>query len=180
MKKKIVIGMLVVLAVAVANAWAQQPPEINEQELVAFVKEVNPPLAERIEKVRSVNHEEYRRLLFDVAKHYNEVKRLQANNPDLAAKAVEVMRSEGRTTELAEMYKRSQDPQEKEKIRSEMKSLLFQAFDNKLALREAQAGFIENELQQLKARIAQKRQNKEKIIEKRFSDLTAENYLQWD
>jgi len=180
--RKIVMMWIMVVAVGVCPvyAWAQ-PPEVEKEEaVVTFIKEVNPFLAKRLERVRSINFEEYRRILEDVSRRYREIKELEISQPDLAKKAVEELKLEGQTEELVEQYRQTSDNQGKEKLRTEIKNLLTQTFDNKTALDEAHATIIENEVQKLRARIAQKKQNKDKIIEKRLSDLTAEEYLLWN
>jgi len=180
--RKIVMMWIMVVAVGICPVyvWAQ-PPEVEKEEaVVTFIKEVNPSLAKHLERVRSVNFEEYRRMLEDVSRRYREIKELEIRQPDLAKKAVEELKLEGQITELAEQYRQTSDNQGKEKLRVEIKNLLMQTFDNKIALQEAHAAFIENEVQRLRARIAQKKQNKDKIIEKKISDLTAEEYLLWD
>ncbi len=119
-------------------------------------------------------------MLQDVSRRYREIKELEIRQPELAKKALEVLKLEGQIGELVELYRQTSDNQGKEKLRVEIKNLLTQIFDNKIALDEAHATIIENEVQKLRARIAQKKQNKDKIIEKKLSDLTAEEYLLWD
>lgn len=180
--RKIVMMWIMVVAVGVCSVytWAQPAEVEREEAVVTFIKEVNPSLAKRLEKVRSINFEEYRRMLQDVSRRYREIKELEIRQPELAKKALEELKLEGQMGELVELYKQTPDNQGKEKLRAEIKNLLMQTFDNKIALQEAHAAFIENEVQRLRARIAQKKQNKDKIIEKKLSDLTAEEYLLWD
>ena len=174
------VAMAMFLVVGLVSLWAQSGPAEKEEDLTAFVREVNPAMAEHIEKVRTINPEEYKKMLGDVSNQYREIKQLEATRPELAKTALEAIKLEARVGELVERYKQTHDTQGKEKLRAEIKTILTQSIDKQIVMQEAQAAYIENELRQLKMKIAQKKQNKDKIVEKRLSDLTAEDYLQWN
>ena len=184
MKKwsSITIFVLVIGAVCMyPHALLAQPQQDDqhEEELLNFIKEVNPSMVEHLQRVRAINPAEYRQILGGVANQYLELKKLEATNPEAAQKAIEVAKLEGQAQVLANQYKGTTSSQEREELRKRIKAILPQAIEGKIALEELRVAAIEKDIKTLKDRTAQRKQNKDKIVEQKLAEITSEDYLRW-
>ena len=159
--------------------WAQPPIAEKEKEVINFLNEVNPRAAERVMKVRAINPAAYRKLIEEMKAKYEDFKKLEVTRPDLAGKMLELIRLEGRVEDLAGQYKQTKSTEEKDRLNKEIKGLLAKALEEKIALEEVRVNEIEKQLKILKERVAQRKKDKDKIIEKRLLDITAGEYLEW-
>ncbi|WKZ69660.1 MAG: hypothetical protein QY331_00155 [Melioribacteraceae bacterium] len=73
------------------------------------------------------------------------------------------------------------DQSDKQKLSSQLKTTLSEAFDLRESQRKEEVEKLENKLAELKESIHIRKQNKEQIVEERFRTLTGKGkYLKWD
>lgn len=183
MKKTVEIVLLVMVCFFASGAtdFILAQPEINavERELLEFVRIVNPQMAEKLPEIRQANPQEYKKTMEAVAEHYKNYRHLKAIRPKLAEKMISAAKLEAQAQALAEEYKKTDVSTERESLRTKVKSLLSEALDVKLTMEEARVEHLEQELQTLKTKISQRKQNRDKVIEAKLSELTKEDYIRW-
>jgi len=176
-----IVGIMTILIVGFNSTllWAQPSMAEKEREVINFLKEVNPRAAENVEKLRAINPAAYSKLLEEMKAKYEELKKVEVTRPDLAKRTIEVMKLEGQVEDLAHQYKQAKNTEEKGRLREEIKRLLAKALEEKIELEQVRVNEIEKQLKILKERVAQRKKDKDKIIEKRLLNITAKDYLEW-
>lgn len=86
-----------------------------------------------------------------------------------------------KSRQLGREIRECKDETKRNKLSSELKEMLEQVFNNRIAERQREIDNIEKELKELKGLIERRTKNKDRIIRKRYDDLTGQNEdLEWD
>ena len=163
---------------------APMPPwngQIDEQEETRILEKLPPGLKADLLKVKEVDAEQYKELLQDA--HYANFDVFTGFMDDLER---ELYKSEREIDEL-ELHTKAMGVQyqhanqdNKQKLKSEMRTKLGTLFDLKEKKREMEVQMLEKELAQLKESLIVRKKNKEDIILRRLSELTGtDEYLDW-
>jgi hypothetical protein len=93
---------------------------------------------------------------------------------------VEEKRMEWESRELSQQYRKSEDTDEKRRIRERLKELLSRQFDKRESFRMEEIKRLEKRIMELKQSNQERLQNKEKIVEQRMETLLGEdNKYKW-
>jgi hypothetical protein len=108
-----------------------------------------------------------------------EMLELRQYRPELFEEQMESRRLDRRSQELAEAYRRATG-EERERLGVELKKVLETAFAARLRLQSKQLEAMREELQQQERRLEAREQSRERIVERRFQQLTGQgDDLEW-
>lgn len=125
-------------------------------------------------RIRMMGQEMWRR---GDRQHLEELKKKDSERYEKVVRIGELRRE---SWQLAEEYKKAQDPEEKETIKADLKDLLNELFDLKQEEREAEMKRLEEKLKRLQENIIRRKENKRTIVNRRLREMTREDdYLQW-
>ena len=124
---------------------------------------------ERAERERDEMFEHVRHLYF-----------LSKENPKEFAVQKRIHNLEAESHHLGGKFREAQSEKAKEEIGGELKKLLSDLFDLREKQREREAEEIARELERIREMLAKRRANRERIIERRFQELTGmDEGLEW-
>jgi hypothetical protein len=151
----------------------------DEKELL---DKMSPELKADLLKVKDIDKEEYEDLLrnvsyssYDMYTGFMEPKEKERYENERIIDEMEV-----RSEALGIRYEHSSSESEKQKIASDLKTVLNQLFDMKERSRTLEVEHLEKELKQLKESLKVRKQSKNEIINRRLNELIGKgDYLDW-
>jgi hypothetical protein len=154
--------------------------EEEEKSALDFAKQIAPKRYEKMMELKSKNSFKYWKMFTGLIKKYRFLERLKEKDPENYDRRIKEIKLEEKVHELIENFKKSTNDSEKKKIKDELKNILNEIFDIRQANREADVKRIEKDLKELKDNISQRKNNKDKIIDKHLQDILGEkDSLEW-
>lgn len=155
---------------------------VKPQDEKEILSKLPPELKADLLKVKEVDKESYEELLeqtsytgFDMYAGFMEASEKERFQTDRKIEEMEV-----RTEALGIRYEHSSSENEKQKITTDLKSVLNQLFDMKEKSRSLEVEMLEKELKQLKESLKVRKQSKNEIINRRLNELIGKgDYLDW-
>ena len=179
------------LLLAAGNVFTQvitKEPKIHvvgvgEQDEQEILKHISPDLKNELLKVKEVDPERYRELLFEYSSgsyvYEGYLGYMESFEKERYEAQKKINELELITESLGIRYEYAND-NEKQKIISDLKSHLNQLFDAKEKARSLEVEMLERELVQLKESLRVRQQNKNEIINRRLNELIGKgDYLDW-
>jgi hypothetical protein len=167
-------------------AWAAEPPEppdegheheeeaVGEQretEILEFIKTHQPHMHERLSHVKGERPQMYRQRMREISHMYE--------NPEIRDQWVKQSRAQRRVHELTREYRRAKDP-EKGSVKEKLRQALAELFDLNLAQKELHLRKMQEQIVQLKDKIAKRKADKDKLLKRRLDRMTgAEEDEDW-
>jgi hypothetical protein len=156
---------------------------VGEQDEKEMLERLPPDLKNELLKVKELDPEKYKGLLFEISYNRYDVYNLmgymesyERERYETEKKATEL---ELFTVSLGIRYEHAYD-NEKPKIINDLKSKLDQLFDMKEKARSLEVEFLEQELAQLKESLKVRKSNKSEIINRRLNELIGKgDYFEW-
>ncbi len=136
----------------------------QEKQILEFTKEYMKHYHERLRKLLEENEQAYRRALSYL---WPRVRRLWSMPPELRHAHLEERRLKVKIYQTAEAYLKATSPEEKEKQKQELQKLVARRFDVEQTILEHRLVELEDRLSRLKKQLAQRPEERNKIIEDR-------------
>ncbi|MCB0280167.1 MAG: hypothetical protein KDD94_11715 [Calditrichaeota bacterium] len=159
-------SILMTLVLIGAVAFAQNRTK-DQTEMMDFAKEHMPKRYKRMQNDNQLR----RRLLPEMRKRFQQLKRLQKSNADDYQLALSVVKTENEIDGLIENYQSAQTDTEKKQLESEIRKKLETVFQTRETLYKNEINRLEDALKQATDRLKLRTQNKEELIEKRLNSL---------
>jgi len=156
--------------------------KVDEQDEKEILNKLSSELKAELLKVKEVDKERYQDLLqemsfsgYEMYGGFMETSEKERYQTDKQIEEMEV-----RTEALGVRYEHSTSENEKQKIISDLKSVLNQLFDLKEKSRSLEVEQLEKELKQLRESLNVRKQSKNEIINRRLNELIGKgDYLDW-
>lgn len=155
------------------------PADLDMDKVTDFLKEVDPRLLERLKYLKEDNPAEFSRILSRVWHEMKMLERLKRENPEQYEAVLRIRKVEAKVKMLAEDYRKSEDPKQKETLKKELKSALAQLFDLKMAQHEKEVKKLEEQLKKQREKLENQKKEKDKLVEERLQKMTGEKE-EWD
>jgi len=154
--------------------------EAQEEATLEFLERLDPEVAVWFRQMKLTSPMRYRRMLNAVAFRIAMMEREAAGDTTALVRERAVMRLQMRVESLSQQYRRAGDDDSRDAIRAEMRGALDELFDLREAEKRAHLERMARELERLRAVIAERRENKDEIVERRLLELTGEREtLEW-
>ncbi|MFP4054128.1 MAG: hypothetical protein ACLFV7_09720 [Phycisphaerae bacterium] len=142
--------------------------EEQEKEFLAEIKEKRPFGYRMLMNLKERNSRRYRMVLYQ---HWLEWQRFQ-RMPEKVQEAMEDIQ-DGRKTlvELIALYRRTEDEEEKAKLKSRIRSAVVKIFDADLVVRDHKLSELEERIKQLKKDLAERKENRDDEIDSKVQNL---------
>jgi hypothetical protein len=150
-----------------------RPPK-SDQELIEFLEKFDPERLEWMKHLKEMEPDTYFRVLEETKREMMKLKELRERDPERFEQIMIERRMETEIKELSSQYRKSQDSEEKEGLKKQIKAKLEKLFDLREKQREAEIKRIEQELTKLKEKMKIRKANRDKIIERRQKELLGE------
>lgn len=144
-------------------------PMINPAELKNiqnWLKEKDPKKAAELDALRTADPDAFGGQMREVVKQY-----MKEKHPDVVARIRELREAEQRTRSLVEQVRKEQDPTKKDEIRAALREELRKEFERRQRARKEEVAKLETRLGDLKAKLEQRTETKDELIEARMADL---------
>lgn len=190
--KKLTLLLILICATFLTAQAPPRPPERApeppppamgpeaEQEALDFVQIVAPFRVEELKTLRAVNPPEFQRRITDVLLHKRKLDFVKRKDPEQYERLLREAKLDQESQGLAEEYRRAKNPEEKNRIKQELKTLLEQLFDVREQNKQGEIQHLEEELARLKSTMTERRKNKPQIVTARVEELLDEKgSLKW-
>ena len=152
------------------------------QDEKALLDKISPELKADLLKVKEIDKEEYEDLLRNVSYSSYDMYTgfMEPEEKERFENEKRIDEMEVRSEALGIRYEHSSSESEKQKIVSDLKTVLNQLFDMKEKSRTLEVENLEKELKQLKESLKVRKQSKNEIINRRLNELIGKgDYLDW-
>jgi hypothetical protein len=147
---------------------------MSPDEVVAWLKENEPETVRRLLKMQDERRfEEVKRFLAEAAPRVRDLKQLKERDPKSYEKTMELQRLERESVEQAEQARRAA-PEEREAATKKLKETLSRLFDAREEARVRELGELKRRVETLEKAMAERKNNKDRIVEKRRRELMGE------
>lgn len=159
----------------------EMDPEQRE-ELMDFLHENLPEAAERLERVKAEAPHEYRMAMRMALHQAMKLRHLKEHDPEAFEQALKETRLDLKAEDLVRRLRKlrshkalgPEDQKALEELRGELAKVLQEQFEIRQARREREAKQLEQRLADLRKSLAQRRENREEIIERHLRQMTGE------
>lgn len=152
----------------------------QEKEALEFIQIVAPFRLDNLKKMKQFDSREYQRRLMDVLQTKMQLDLLKQTDPDQYQSRLDEIKMDQESNRLGEEYRKAGSQQEKDKIRMNLKAVLDQLFDIREKNKQFEIQHLEEQLAKLKGTMADRKKNKEQIVQNRLEDLIDEgNSMKW-
>lgn len=114
---------------------------------------------------------EFYEWLIGTAHEVRELLELRAHEPELFDVRVKIMRNEATAEILGERYEQTQEPEQRERIRTELRQVLERGFEMGQELREREIEAIEREMEKIRGLLDERETHRELIIDRRMRQI---------
>jgi polyhydroxyalkanoate synthesis regulator phasin len=157
------------------------PPMNEEQrrrmldEVAAWLKENEPHLAEQLNILgREKRWDEQERLLRDVYGKMTAMQDLKRRDPKEFERVQKMNRLDADSRRLGEDLRRAKDPETRAELKAKLKETLVELFDMRETARWRELEALEAQVKELRRTLESRKENRDKIIEKRAKELGGE------
>ncbi len=158
------------------------PERLNEEqrrrmldEVAGWLKENEPHLAEQLNVLgREKRWDEQERLLRDVYAKMTAMQDLKRRDPKEFERVQKMNRLDADSRRLGEDLRRAKDPEKRAEFKAKLKETLVELFDMREAARWRELEALEAQVKELRRTLESRKENRDKIIEKRAKELGGE------
>jgi hypothetical protein len=152
----------------------------QEKEALDFIQTVAPFRVEILKKMKQFDYREYQKRLLEVFQTKIQLDMLKQTDPDQYQSRLDEIKMDQESNRLGEEYRKTGSQEEKDRIRGNLKTVLNQLFDVREKNKQAEVKHLEEQLAKLKSTMADRKKNKEQIVQNRLEDLIDEgNGMRW-
>ena len=145
----------------------------QDEEKEKLLKELDPERLERLKHLREVDPPMNMKLE-ETQRERMELRELKERDPQRYEQVIQERKMETEIKGLAMQCRKSQDNDEKENLKKQIKTRLEKLFDLREAQREIEIKRLEEELTKLKEKMKVRKANRDKIIDRRQKELIGE------
>lgn len=154
--------------------------ESKEQDIRDILKEKNIVDMAFLDSLKTNNSLQYKHFMMKNWAEIQKLERIKTIAPELYERGLQKARLNGECWELAWKYRNSDESDETEALRTELKEKLGQLFDLRETEKQERIEKLEEELEKLKEMVQERQENREEIIERRLNDMLNEkDELSW-
>ena len=146
-------------------------PELTEPEIIAFVEQHMPHMLQRLNRLRAVEPDEYHEHLREIAHHIAGYREMQEVAPEIAKALLRSRQVEQECHALAERIHETDDERERGELTTRLRAMLEEVFDLRLKRPELQIRRMEREIEEIRAAIEKRKENREAIVERRLQEM---------
>lgn len=137
------------------------------RESAEWLRANNPKEFERLQALHKENPDAFRKEMRQALQEY-----AKKEHPEQYKQFAKMRKSEERLQKLAKQYRAAQDPAGKTKVEQDMRTELEQQFAEKQKLRQQELEALEKRLNEFRASLQSREQNKQAMIDLRIKALT--------
>ena len=150
------------------------------QETLVYLEAQDPPVAEFLKQLQTEKPHQFRR---EISKNYYALQRMKMMKErgveqEEYERMLKRYKMETQVRMLAEKYKRA-DERQKGKYKTELRAVLDKLFDLREVDRMKEVERLEGRLEELQQSLKNRKENKEKIIDRRIDQLIGNDDLEW-
>lgn len=148
--------------------------EIDINKVREFLKEFDPSLLEHLQAIKKDNPDEHYRMITRIWHEMAMLERLKKENPEMYEMTLQTKKLEARIRIIADEYRKVEDTKQKEAMKKELKTILTQLFDTKMAMREKEVRQIEERVKKQREKVDKQKKDKDRLIEERLLTIIGE------
>jgi hypothetical protein len=147
---------------------------IDDKEAFKFLEQFDPERLKQLKHLKEADPEAYSRMMKDTKREIMRMNDLKERDPERFEQMMKERQMEKEVKELSLQYRKSQNNDEKETIKKQIKTNLEKLFDFREAKREEDIKRMEQELNKLKEKMKSRKANRDKIIERHEKEMLGE------
>lgn len=152
-----------------------------EEEALAFLKESSPAQYAEIQRAKEGgNKDAYKGMIFEAFNRAQMLKKLKEVDPKAYDLEVKLQAAEDKSRSLGDKIRTAKDNDTKEDTKRELRTVLAELFDLREQRQQRDIENLQKEIQKLNDRLKSRRASKDKIVDKRLSEMVGEaENLDW-
>ena len=155
-------------------------PPAMEREVLQVFQDMRPEEYSRIIRLKESEPKVYRQELRDLAEKHQRILLIKKQDPEQYRHLVAEQHLNARTLQLAGDIQALQDGFAKQEKLAELKTMLYDLFEQRQFNRKQEIARLEEKLQELKASDQQREEKKDEIVQKRLNELlNQQEDLEW-
>ena len=151
--------------------------EEEEKALIEYYSMVDANVAEEMARLKERNLQRYEKRLQHMYRERLYLERIQEENPERFAEALELRKLAAESRELARQYRKSKDENEQKKLELQLNDILNRLFDLRENERAIEMERVKERLARMQHEMQERKENKAKIIKDRLNELMGKEYL---
>jgi hypothetical protein len=151
---------------------ALSPEEVDR--LMTFMQRNFPLMYQRLNRVRERDSAQFQRMINRHARSLLPMLNAARNNPELAQKMIAEHRARLEIQDLKDKYTHAADPDERARLREEMRRHMDVAFEARLERLRMEVQKLQQRLDDAKQQLSVQEQNKSRLIDEHLNDLLSQ------
>ena len=164
-------SLILLFGSSVAFSAEDHDGDLSEEKVMAFLEAKAPEIIVELLELRDVDPEQYWEDIYRLDKKIKTYHDAMENSPELAESLLKAERLEYQSWKLAERAVSETDKEKQEQSKRELRSVLNQVFDARMYQQETQVRELEEEVNELKRVVEQRKVRRDEIIDIRFKEL---------
>ena len=140
-------------------------------DVLQFAQQHLPMLHEALQQMRESEPVRFRALCRRLRFEIGQLKALQKADQAAFQKALEEKRLQFLARNTADRLRAAQDPAERERLRTQLRETVGKLFDAELATREAHIRLLEKKLEEIRAELRQRANQREALVQNRLEEM---------
>jgi hypothetical protein len=145
--------------------------EVND--ILAFTREYMPQINADLLKMRETDPAHFRQMCRRLRFEIRQLRALKTENPEAFQKALEEKQLQAHVRELAQAFRKSSDPAERDRLKQELRGRLQKLFEAEAFTKRAQIRRLEEALKKLRDELQNRETRRDEFIDKQVNDLTS-------
>ncbi len=149
-----------------------QPTELEmERAVLEYVETYHPAHIEEFKHMKLADPEQYEREVTEIWRRTEELKALKREHPGLYDLEIGQEQLEEKAYRLARAYQAAKNKTEELKIKEQLEKTVSEQFDAREKIKEYEVKQMEDELNEVKEKLSQRKTNKKMIVQQRVNQL---------
>ena len=145
--------------------------EVND--ILAFTRENMPEVNAELVKMRDSDPSHFKQMCRRLRFEIRQLRELKTSNPEAFAKALEEKQLQAHARELAQSFRKSSDPAERDRLKTELRTTLQKLLDAELITKRAQVRRLEDNLKRFRDELQERETHRDDVVNKQIDEMTS-------
>jgi len=145
--------------------------EVND--ILAFTRENMPQVNAELVKMKDSDPSHFKQMCRRLRFEIRQLRELKTSNPEAFAKAIEEKQLQAHAREVAQSFRKSSDPTERDRLKTELRGTLQKLLDAELITKRAQIRRLEDSLKRVRDELQERETHRDDVVSKQLDEMTS-------
>jgi hypothetical protein len=145
--------------------------EVND--ILAFTRENMPQVNAELVKMKDSDPSHFKQMCRRLRFEIRQLRELKSSNPEAFAKALEEKQLQAHARDLAQSFRKSSDPAERDRLKTELRTTLQKLLDAELITKRAQIRRLEDNLKRVRDELQDRETHRDDVVSKQLEEMTS-------